>query len=519
MKSTRMTWACAAAALLLTAAACSKPTSASAPSVRSKAASYGTTLATNTQKAMTALGSMSSVTALTNGLAPLQTAFGSSVGALSPVAAGTPAFLSSRSSVRSYARLSRPASTPSALTEDQAKTTEQFLSQRVFTDSNVESSDGSSVTFRLQGDDVCPYNLPDGTTSLLPAAGAVLDAGCVDDVDRHEIRVRATEPASDALDLTLLVGPARAAPLTLEFRSNSVALVVSLDGVKGVLALEHSLDAASPVPQAMTGVVDLKITFNRELSGKVDVTFSSSVRQAVSVAAQDSTGTTTFATAARNPLASLQVNEIDRAVAAQLDLGPTTVSAPYYVAMSGVYEQETTDLGGLGFSFVAKDGQAGDFAITNIGLGDVQTRVTLDAATVFSADLAPRHFSLAFKADPDLPDRTVFTVDPKFQLTAFFDRTPYGNTDPSYDQMTYAWSLTAVDGLPQVEPYEYQTVVQGPTYTYVQSNTAVKVVNGTLTLSDGALPVLLVPQGQCLLDSAATGTTSVVEQFVSGACP
>ena len=517
MKSTRIAWACAAAALL-TSAACSKSPSASAASVRSKAASYGSTIAANTQQAATALGAMSSVTALSNGLAPLQNAFGSTVGALSPVASGTPSFLSSRSSVRSYARLSRTTSTQSALTADEAKTIEQFLSQRVFTDANVESSDGSSVTFRLQGDDVCPYNLPDGTTSLLSAPSAVLDAGCVDDVDRHEIRVKATEPASDALNLTLLVGPERAAPLTLELRSNSLAVVASLDGVKGVLAFEHALDATSTVPQAMTGVVDLKITFNRVLSGKVDVTFSSSVRQAVSIAAQDATGTTTFATAARSPWASLQVNEIDRAVAAQLDLGPTTVSVPYYVALSGVYKQETTDLGGLGFSFVAKDGQAGDFAITNIGLGDLQTRVTLDAATVFSADLAPRHFSLAFKADPDLPGRTIFTVDPQFQLTAFLDKTPYGNTDPSYDHMTYAWSLTAAEGLPQVEPYEYQTVVQGPTYTYVQSSTALKIVKGTLSLSDGAQQVLVL-QGQCLLDSAATGAASVVEQYVSGACP
>lgn len=385
----------AAAAAVAALSACSKSTTASAPSVRTKAATYGSSVATNLQGAVDALNSASSLAALNNGLAPLQHAFGGSVGALSPVSSGTPAFLSSRRSVRSFARLGSSASTPgastpgTALTAEQSSTLEQFLSQRVFTDANVESSDGSSVTFLLHGDDVCPYVLPDGSRSLLAASGGTLDAGCAEDVDQQQIRVKASEPASDALDLALLIGPARAAPLTLELRTNSVAAVVSLDGVKGVLEFEHTLDAASPVPQAMTGVVDLKVVFNRVVSGKVDVTFSSSVRQAVDVQVQDATGTTTLATAARSPWASLQVNGIDQAVAAQLDLGPTTVSAPYYVSADNAYRQEVTSLAGMSFSFSAQDGQAGDFVISNLGLGDARTSVSLAGQDVFRADLPP----------------------------------------------------------------------------------------------------------------------------------
>jgi hypothetical protein len=508
----------AAAAAVAALSACSKSTTASAPSVRTKAATYGSSVATNLQGAVDALNSASSLAALNNGLAPLQHAFGGSVGALSPVSSGTPAFLSSRRSVRSFARLGSSASTPgTALTAEQSSTLEQFLSQRVFTDANVESSDGSSVTFLLHGDDVCPYVLPDGSRSLLAASGGTLDAGCAEDVDQQQIRVKASEPASDALDLALLIGPARAAPLTLELRTNSVAAVVSLDGVKGVLEFEHTLDAASPVPQAMTGVVDLKVVFNRVVSGKVDVTFSSSVRQAVDVQVQDATGTTTLATAARSPWASLQVNGIDQAVAAQLDLGPTTVSAPYYVSADNAYRQEVTSLAGMSFSFSAQDGQAGDFVISNLGLGDARTSVSLAGQDVFRADLDPRHFAISFKADPSFAGRTIFTLEPGFQLTSFFDRRPYGNTDPVHAGRTYTWSLSAAAGKPQIEPYEYLVPTNDP---YVSPwATAVKVVTGTLTLSDGESVPVTVPAGACLVDSSATGTTSLVQQFVSAECP
>jgi hypothetical protein len=399
-----------------------------------------------------------------------------------------------------------------------AKTLEQYLTERVFTEANVESATRDSITFLLKGDDVCPYKLADGSTSLLPADGATLDQGCVDDVNKLELRANASEPSAEGLDLTLMLGPDKAAPFTLELRLSSVAVVVSLDGVKSVLVFAKTLDSTTPVPRTLTGVVALKITFNRVVDGNVDVTFSSAVRQAVNVEVEDghtpSHGTIAIATAAKDPLASLQVNGIDKAVTASLDLGATTVSFPYEM-QNGEYRPETIALAGLSYAFSVQDGQAGTFTISNIRLGDTETKVTLGDAKGFSANLDPRHFAATFAADPANSTRTIFTVDPQFGLTIFVDNTPYGDsTDPADRNMTYSWSLSAATGKPQLEPYEYDDT----SGTYPERKTAMKVVNGTLSLTDGTLTVT-VPQGKCLLEATVTSPTSHVQKFTSGACP
>jgi hypothetical protein len=500
-----------------TIAACS---SASAPtatpqSVKTKASTYASALTAHGQAALDALGSLSSTSALENGLAPLADVFGGSSGTLSTVSEQTTSFLRSQRSVRSFARL-RSASALGTGSSPSA-TLEQYLAQRVFTDANVESSGGGSVTYRIQGDDMCPYRLQDGSLSLLHAEGAVLDTGCAADLDKLELRVRASEPAADALDLTLMFGPAGAAPLTIELRPSSAAAVISLPGVKGLLEFARTFDVDVAVPGTMNGAVDLKLTVNRIVDGKPDVTFSSSVRETVQLELQRPEGTISFTTAARTPWYSLQANAIDRAVATSVDLGPTTVSAPYDT-LSASWKQETTTLGGLSFSFAAQEGQAAEFAITNIGLGDEETHAFLDSEKVMALNLSPRRFGVSFKADPDAPGRTIFTFDP-VTLTVFSDGRPYGNTDPAAAGRTYTWTLAAASGKPQVEPYRYTVPVAcGASCSYQELRTALKAVNGTLQLSDGALSVE-VAQGQCLLESGAASPSSLIEEYVSGACP
>ena len=140
---------------------------------------------------------------------------------------------------------------------------------------------------------------------------------------------------------------------------------------------------------------------------------------------------------------------------------------------------------------------------------------TVAQAHTHPANLDPRQLSVTFKPDQDNPGRTIFTVDPQLNLTSFYNKVPYGNTDASYDNKTYTWSVTASSAKPQIEPYDY---IVSTSAFYTQWGTAVKVVNGTLTLSDGTLAVT-VPQGQCLLDSMASNTGSLVQQYTSAACP
>lgn len=514
MRNSRATWM-VIGSTLLALSACSKTTqTATSPqSVQTKVATFGNTIARNFTAALTTLGSMSSLNALENGLRPLQDMFGGDVPLVSALGGSTASYLASRSSVRSFARLRDAAVIGGAATSSaQADPLSKYLSQRVFTEANVESFDGASVTYLLRGADVCPYVLPDGNTSLLAVANATIEAACVSEVDKLDLRIKAVEPAAEALDLTLLIGSSKAAPMALELSTGSIALVASLDGVKDTLESLRTIDSSVAVPLTMAGSVDVKIAFNRESAGNVDVTLSSSVRQAVDVKVQDASGTSELTTAAKSPWASLQVDGIDHKVLAVLDLGKTSFSAPYQT-LSGAIKPETTTLGGLNFLFSGQEGQAGDFTISNIGLGDEETNVLLDGEKALAAILDPRLFAVSFEPDAANPNLTIFTVDPSFQLTNFLDNRPYENSDPATAGKAYTWSLTAADGKPAIEPYAYWR--DAP----LDLGTAVKIVNGTLMLTDGSLTVT-VAQGQCLLDAGlAIAPTSKVQEYTSGACP
>jgi hypothetical protein len=523
MPRSRWIWA-APAALALVACSSSGGLKPTTQSVQTKTSNLGSAVAKNLNGAVDALNGMSAVTALENGLAPLQNALGTNVPVLSSAPSQVTSYLSSRRSVRSFARVSRSRALTTSAPGGDDTTLATYLKDRVFAAENVESSDASSITFLLKGSALCPYILPDGSSSLLFSTGGVLDAGCVADVDKLQLRAVAAEPSSDDLDLTLQVGPGKAAPLKLEVRSlsklpSSIALVVSLDGVKGTLEFLKTLDDTTPVPLVLSGAVDVKVTFNRELLGKVDVTFSSSVRQAVDVKVQDTQGTTELTTAAKDPWARLQVDGIDQQLALAVDLGKTTVTTPYelYDGLNVTYPQESTTLGGLSFSLAAQEGQTGDFVISNIGLGGEQTVASLGGTTTQSLDLDPRQFALSFRADPASPSLTIFSVDPSFSLRQFIDDRPYLNTDPTTAGKTYTIAFTAAAGKPAFEPYDYCTGTYG-TIDY-SCGTALKVVNGTLTLTDAAGPSLTVAAGQCLLDAAAGVVTSKVQEHAAGACP
>ena len=515
MRNSRATWLAIGSALL-SLSACSRTTqTATSPqSVQTKVASFGNTVAKNCTATLTALDSMSSLTALENGLRPLLDLLGGDISVISALGSSTASHLASRSSLRSFAALRSAAATGGAATSSaQDDPLSKYLSQRVFTEANVESFDGASVTYLLGGADVCPYVLPDGNSSLLAVANATIAAECVSEIDKLELRVKAVEPAADALDLTLLLGSSKAAPLALELSTGSIALVTSLDGVKDALESLRTVDSSAAIPLTMAGSFDVKVTFNREVAGNVDLTISSSVRQAVELEMQDARGTSGLTTAAKIPWASLQVDGIDRKLLANLDLGKTSFSAPHQT-LSGAFKQETATFAGLSFLFSGQDGQAGNFTISNIGLGDEETNVFLAGEKTYAANLDPRLFAVSFGPDAANPSLTVFTVDPSFQLTDFFDSRPYEDSDPTTAGTSYIWSLTADVGSPAVEPYAY--LRDAP---YYEPGAAVKVVNGTLMLTDGALTVT-VAQGQCLLDAGlAIAPTSKVQEYTSGACP
>ena len=488
------------------------PTSPTA--INTKAATFAGTMSSDVQSVVGALGSMQSVTALQDALSKLQRQV-SGGSASAATSTGATYLSASPARVRALARRAN-LSTSSAFYDEM----ERYLSERVFVPANVEAQDATSVTFRLDGRAVCPYGAPDGQ-HLVPVPSSVLDASCVEEVDRYQLRIKATEPDQATLRLALLVGPGRASPFALELTRSSAAAVVDLAGIQGTLQFAHTLDASVAAPQGtMTGVLDLKITVNASVGDKADLVVSSTVRQPVSLALRTDGGEdVAFATAAKDPWASFEIDTIAMKVAVQVDVGATTLSGPYTAPGATTSKTLAVAVGGLSLGYQAQDGQSGDFTVTNLGLGDGTSTITYGAERVLAVDLSPRRFGVSFKDDPASPGDTIFTFDPgaaaEVGATAAFDLALLGNPDPALGHESYSWRLAAPPGVkPAIEPYEYGALVAGVS-TYGQ---AVRVVTGTLTLSDGTATVT-VPQGRCLVDALAGDAPSLVQRVRVSDCP
>lgn len=503
-----------AAALACSGGGASNPGIPTSPAaVNTKAATFGASMAGDVQGVMGALGSMQSITALQDALSKLQQQLGG--GAAFGASPARPTYLTvSPSRVRALARRTN-LSTSSAFYDE----VERYLSQRVFVDANVETQDGTSITYRLAGGAVCPFDAADGK-HLVAVPGSTIDASCVEQVDAYQLRIKASEPDPATLRLALLVGPNRSGPLSLELTRTSVAAVVDLAGVQGALQFAHAVDASVAVPQGtMAGVVDLKIAVSASIGDRADVVVSSSVRQPVTLSVRTDLGEdVSFSTAAKDPWASLEIDTIAMKVAARLDVGATRLSGPYTVPGATASKPLAITASGLSLAYQAQDGQPGDFTVANLGLGDGTSTITYGADRVLAVDLSPRRFAVSLRDDPASPGDTIFTFDPgaasEVDLTTTFDLAPLGNADPAAAR-GYSWKLLApASGQPALEPYQYGALVAGVATT----GHAVRVVAGTLAISDGASTVA-VPEGQCLVDSSSGDAPSWVQRVAVAPCP
>jgi hypothetical protein len=177
-------------------------------------------------------------------------------------------------------------------------------------------------------------------------------------------------------------------------------------------------------------------------------------------------------------------------------------SQPYRnLNASGVLGQRyTVRLGGASYELTAREGQT-EALISHLGLGEVQTQVTVDDTVLFTADLNPeagRHFDLTITKELD--GQPLLTVSPSYDLTAMFHLLPLKldglTTVPSfYEDETYRVLLSpgAGDTAPQLKP--------------VPADDAgfpggLRVVRGTLSLTTDLPGVsgITVAEGECLAD-------------------
>jgi hypothetical protein len=383
--------------------------------------------------------------------------------------------------------------------EAQAALVEKYLRERIFIEANVEGTEGDSTIFRINGEDVC-------TTGEVPA-----NADCVKAVDQLELRIRATSTDNDGLDLGFQLGSKRDEPLVLSFGEKTMAVVVDLGETKDAV-LFLAPDAVTELPRVMVGKVELRLTEN----APQDLTFSTSILDAIRFEVEEDGATHAFSTAKAAPLSELRMDANAKRLSFGLNLGTTEYKGPYGGDSALSSQQVVYSLSGMSFEFSAEEGQ-NDFVIAHVGLGDAQSYMSLNGTKVFTADLnalSGRHFDLNLSKGADgLP---LVRVLPEFDLATKFFLAPLkadleAEVPSFYEDQSYRVRLSG-GSAPSIRPVDANTATGFPG--------GLQVVSGELTLQ-GKDAAVTVPAGKCLVgkEAAAQGSHPLLGHFETRDCP
>lgn len=387
-----------------------------------------------------------------------------------------------------------------ATTEAVAGLMEKYLRERIFTEANVEKTEGDSTVFLLQGDDLCT----DGSYAPSPS--------CVEAVNKAEIRIRATYEGK-GMNLELLVGPSRSEPMSLAFDEKRVGLSLDLQGIKDTVQF-LSPESASQLPRVMVGRVELALTSG----GPQDITFETSILDALRIEMDNTSGTFAFSSDKASPLTSVRTWQQNGTTHASfaLNLNTTEVRMPYTgsaAQLSG--KQWVVSLSGMSYEMEVHD-QAEQLIIAHLGLGNAQTYVSLGDQKLVTVDLnalSGRHFDLSVSKGADgLP---VVAVKPEFNLAVGLNLASLA-TDPSYEVPSYYNNETYRVRLGG----EYISSVRAvPANETTGFPGGLQVVTGELSLAATGADVT-VAKGQCLVgrDTAPEGSHPLLGHFEARAC-
>ncbi|WPB75724.1 hypothetical protein KYC5002_42860 [Archangium violaceum] len=379
----------------------------------------------------------------------------------------------------------------------QAALVEKYLRERIFIEANVEETKGSSTTFRITGEDLCS----DGSTPAAPA--------CVAEVDKYELRIRATNKGDKGLDLELLFGPNRAEPLSLSFSDVRVGMIVDLGGVKDTVT---QLSPETKLPRVMVGRVELALTS----TGPRDVEFQTSILDALSVEWDAAAGAYAFSSAKASPLSEMKVWQKDGANRARiaLNLGTTEIRVPYSGRESEFSGKPyVVSLSGLSYEMEAQEGVEA-LTVAHIGLGEAQSYLALGDHKLVTVDLnalSGRHFDLHVAKGAD--GLALLSVRPEFDLSVFTDMGPLheeaeGGAPTGGSGSSFKVRLSGGDA-PSVRPVPANTSTGFPG--------GLQVVSGELSVAVNESRVT-VPASKCLVKQSATSESSTGAGFEARDC-
>ncbi len=376
----------------------------------------------------------------------------------------------------------------------------RWLLDNVFNDASFE---GRGV-WRVHGQGLCGEVCSGGAAPGAPPTFTCMPAPrCLAHVDELEIRVRVTLQGS-GLDFALLVGPGRDEVLDIALEPRKVEVTFDLGGIKNAIAhVARVLGENVMLPTVLEG----RVRFSLTLNAPRDVTLQAAVDRAIRVEAASDEGSISIELAAKAPAISVRLRDADPMLTVQLDVGKLTVSGPIH---------DTHLRGRLGVLLGGLEGRtelprgASMLTLTDLGLGDVTSELSLDGARLIGLDLnamAGRRTALTVTPGAGTA-KAKLAFEPGLQLIGdlHLERlAQMGNMDvPAYlFGQTYTLDLT---GPPVIEP----------------RGRLLQMLAGRFRLASSAAPEAVVVDAPGCLDArdpVLAGEHALLGRFRSVPCP
>jgi hypothetical protein len=356
----------------------------------------------------------------------------------------------------------------------------RWLRERVFVDAAYE---GDGV-FRISGARVCPVE--DGATAP--------DPDCVQAIDDAELRVRATRPDGGGLDLVILVGPERSAPIELGLRAGAIDVAVDLAEAKeALLHLAAVTGEELELPSVMRGRVGVSL----ERRGARHVALAAGVRQAIEIAGEMEGGPFSLSVQAREPVLAVELDLPRGAFSVDVDVGRVALAAPWRVLSP---DSAATGQGSFELAGVTAAATLGDtLRIDDVSLGGSPLAVKLGAHTILSVALA----ALDVEVVPTAAAPRIL-LSPGLEVVVTLGTRPLADAGDEVAAWTHDEVVTLRAGQ-EVVPYAG----------------GVEAVRGAISISAAkAGASVTAAEGQCLAGSPLTaGEHPLVGLFAAVPCP
>lgn len=403
---------------------------------------------------------------------------------------------------------------------DQVDTQEikRVLEQHIFHPDNVESTDGDSITFLLDGQRLCSevgtqaQTCAAGPGAAEPSCSSAVDQDCIDVVDKLQVRITARLLGEKGVELSISLG-GQGTLITITLQPDEAEVRLTLDSARQTVAHVAQVvgEPLPELPEAMSGAVSAALKIN----GPQDVTLKLGVPSTVRVKGSVDQGGYRLGLEQRDPLAALRVTAASKSVELSMDWGALDLELPAGAVWEGATGQLQLLLQGWTSTLIAAAGQP--LQIKGIGLGDAASWLKLNGQTLMELDLnagSGRTFDLLAEPVDGMP---LCTVTPELDLQAWIHLSPLQSylEDPLPDwalDERYSLQLQSSQGSPVVLPVE-----QTPSY-----EGGLKVVQGSLILKSHNNPhTVQVSQGSCMtyIDDLGPGDHPPLSHLIAGPCP